>query len=119
MTDAAWAAFGSIVIAVCGVVGLLVRKWKPRVRARDGYDTLVKRMGEAEQRIDTLAEERGLFRSAFRTMSDGFDALKAALERSSPTPTFTRGEQAAIDAARALRDDDALWPTKIPPDKQK
>ncbi|PYY32342.1 hypothetical protein [Curtobacterium sp. MCBD17_030] len=120
MSDAAITALCGLGVAFIGVVGLLIRRKKPHPRREDvGYDGLWDRIDAQDVKIEALGRkidgvtgERDRLRTAYRILSDAYDALAAALSRTMPAPVFTRGEQDAIDRAKVLRDDDSMWPTE-------
>jgi hypothetical protein len=119
MSDAAITALCGLGVAIVSVAGLVIRRRKPHPRREDvGYDGLWERIDQQDEKIEALSQkidgvtgERDRLRSAYRILSDAYDALLAALARTSPAPVFTRGEQDSIDRAKVLHDDDSMWPT--------
>lgn len=103
---------------VGGLVALIVRKVRGPVAVQDLWAenrSLRKDIADVETRlgakIDNLQRGHDAQAKISRVMGDGFDALSSAVERMSPKPKFTPDEHRAIEAARALRDDDGLWST--------
>lgn len=118
MSGAAWTAVASIVVALITTVGLIVRSrqrpgkndvtipqlWE-RIEALEG------RGAALERRVDDMTKDRDEQRNAVRVLGDGFDALSAVVERTSPSPVVTPSEHAAIARAKQLLGDDAIWAT--------
>lgn len=69
------------------------------------------RISQLELQVGTLTDDRDFQKSAVRTLGDGLEAVLDYVERTTPTPQYTRREKQYIDDAKALLADDLLWNT--------
>jgi hypothetical protein len=118
------AILAALITALIGGAFLLIaRRLKPPVTIQDVWKenrALRTDLMRAETRLDELAHkvERLLRASETqltvnRIMGEGFDALSGYVERTSGgiKPAYTAEEHDAIERAKALRNDDAIWNT--------
>lgn len=121
MNGGAWTALSAIVVALITTIGLYYRSrkrpgrddvtvtqlWDENRKLRDDLNAV-------SDKVDGLIRDRDAQHNAVRILGDGFDALSAVVERTSPPPTITSGEHAAIERAKQLLGDDAIWATGRP-----
>lgn len=118
MNGGATTAIATVLVALITTVGLIIRSrrspgkgdvtigqlWDENRKLRTDLENL-------SERVDDLVNDRDGQRNAVRILGDGFDALSAVVERTSPPPAITPGEHAAIARAKQLLGDDAIWAT--------
>lgn len=118
------AILAALITALIGGAFLLIaRRLKPPVTIQDVWkenralrsDLALsdKRIDELAHKVDQLVKASETQLTVNRIMGEGFDALSGYVERTSGgiKPAYTVEEHDAIERAKALRNDDAIWNT--------
>lgn len=109
----------TLAVAAIGALGLIiVRRLRGPVTVQDLWAenrSLRDDLTEVSRKVDQLVRNEQVQLGVNRIMGEGFDALSGYVERTSDEagikPAYTRAEHESIERARALRGDDAIWPT--------
>lgn len=126
VVDALGPATGLVVaiITAAGVVAaaVIARKMRPAVTMNEVWNKNKEQGVQIEKllaRMRKMERKQAVHDRVIGVLGDGFAAHDRAIQRSGVQMDYTPSEAAAIDQARRLRDDTALWEAlRNPPEEE-